>query len=550
MVVSRMDAREDPHPQADEAKGSPAMPTNVIDPVCGRSVDRATAKGSPNAMIRTLPVSMLRLRPLLRRAVRALFAACVILLLSTSSIACRSCAKPQVDDDGRSTSSLLLEFEGSYPALARPSGVLKSFDVVAAPATVKVGDGPPVDVWAYNGTVPGPTLRIRLGETLRVRFTNRLPQATTIHWHGVRVPNAMDGVPHATQPPIAPGESFVYEFTPKDAGTFWFHPHVRGSEQVERGLYGVLIVEDREPPPYVKDVVWVMDDFLLDERGQIDGRFNTGHDLAHDGRWGNVITVNGSTTETLPLRAGERVRLRLLNSANGRMFKPDFSRFDAKIIAVDGMYLREPIDPAGFEIAPGNRVDIDLAVGAGVASRASERLDVLDRFSPSRPNRMASIVVEDAVTPTAGFASPAHAHVPVWRGALSMPVEHDFRLNARRGGELGIEWTIDDKAFAGHEHAASVTLEAGKFYRLRFSNESYRLHPIHLHGMFFRLLARNGAAVDEPFFRDTVLVHGKEVVDIGVVPVDEGKWMMHCHILEHAEAGMMTMLDVVAQRSQ
>jgi FtsP/CotA-like multicopper oxidase with cupredoxin domain len=102
-------------------------------------------------------------------------------------------------------------------------------------------------VWAYNGQVPGPVLRVRLGETLRVHFTNNLPEETTIHWHGVRLPNAMDGVPGVTQPPVPPAGEFVYEFTPKDAGTFWFHPHVRASEQVERGLYGVLVVEDASP---------------------------------------------------------------------------------------------------------------------------------------------------------------------------------------------------------------------------------------------------------------------------------------------------------------
>jgi FtsP/CotA-like multicopper oxidase with cupredoxin domain len=114
----------------------------------------------------------------------------------------------------------LREFAGAYPALARPSGVVRTFDLVAAPAEGTFGDGRRLRVWAYNGTVPGPTLRVRLGETVRVRFTNHLPQATTIHWHGVRVPNAMDGVPGVTQPAIQPGESFVYEFTPKDAGTF------------------------------------------------------------------------------------------------------------------------------------------------------------------------------------------------------------------------------------------------------------------------------------------------------------------------------------------
>ena len=397
-------------------------------------------------------------------------------------------------------------------------------------------------VWAYNGSVPGPTLRVRLGETLRVTFTNRLPQETTIHWHGVRVPNGMDGVPHATQPPVAPGGTFVYEFTPKDAGTFWFHPHVRGSEQVERGLYGVLIVEDEKPAPFSREVVWVLDDWLRDSSGQVVEAFNTPHELMHDGRWGNAITVNGQSNPMLEVKSGERIRLRLLNSANGRIFRPDFSRLDAKLIAIDGMYLREPLDPAGLEIAPGNRVDLDITFSAA----SSERFPILDRFSAQRPNLLAEIVVDGVASTQATFPTLARAHVPRWSAALATRVDHEFRLNARRGGPLGIEWTINDQAFAGHEHdhPAMVTFKQGTFQHLRFTNESFRLHPIHLHGMFFRLLARNGQAVDEPYFRDTVLIHGKETIDIGLVALDPGHWMMHCHILEHAEAGMMTMIDV------
>jgi len=436
----------------------------------------------------------------------------------------------------------LREFEGSYPADAKPNGVVRTFDVTAAPTEIPFPGGRTLQVWAYNGQVPGPTLRVRLGETLRVNFTNRLPQETTIHWHGVRVPNAMDGVPHATQPPVQPGDTFVYEFTPKDAGTFWFHPHVRSSEQVERGLYGVLIVEDADPPPYTKDVVWVIDDWLLDENGQIRPQFNTRHDLAHDGRWGNVITVNARTNEVLRVRPGERVRLRLLNSSNGRVVLPDFAGLDAQLVASDGMYLREPRSAAGHELAPGNRADLDISFTQSV----SGPIGVFDRFYPQRPNHLADVVVEGEPIETPAFPSPARAHVPVWASALDVPEEHAFKLNARSGGPFGIEWTIDDRAFEGHaaEHRAGLTLARGRFYRLRFINESARLHPIHLHGVFFRLLARNGARVDEPFFRDTVLIHGRESIDVGVVPSDAGSWMMHCHILEHAEAGMMTMIDV------
>lgn len=251
--------------------------------------------------------------------------------------------------------------------------------------------------------------------------------------------------------------------------------------------------------------------------------------------------MNGRTDEVLRVQVGERVRLRLLNAANGRVFAPDFSGLDAKIVAVDGLYLRAPIDPGRFELAPGNRLDIDLTVrGAAAATLA-----IVDRFYPQRPNHLADIQITGLGSVIQQFASPARARVPMWEAGLSTPITKEFLLNARRGGPYGIEWTFNGEAFAGHEnHHAALSLKRGAWSRLRFVNESYRLHPIHLHGMFFRLLARNGKPVGEPFFRDTVLVHGRETIDIGVVPLDEGAWMMHCHILEHAEAGMMTIIEV------
>ena len=458
-------------------------------------------------------------------------------IVIVACVACRGSAPPSPGDRA------IAEFEGSYPLVASPTGVVRSFEIVAAPTELPLIAGTALQVWAYNGQVPGPTLRIKLGETLRVRFTNQLPQETTIHWHGVRLPNAMDGVPYITQQPVQPGETFVYEFTPKDAGTFWFHPHVRASEQVERGLYGVLVVEDPKPAPYSRDIVWVLDDWLLDGSGQIAPQFNTRHDLAMDGRWGNAITINALTNTVLKVHPGERLRLRLLNSANGRVFTPDFGGLDAKIIAVDGLYLRAPIPARGFELAPGNRLDIDLSFDRSTTAP----LEIWDRFFAQRPNKLATIELEGDLVATPGFASPAAAHVPAWSDGLDAPIAHDFRLNAQSGGPFGIAWTIDGMAMdSSHRHAMapSATLVRGRFARLHFTNESPRIHPIHTHGMFFRLLARNGVAVDEPFFRDTVLIHPREEVDVGVVPTDAGTWMMHCHILEHAEAGMMTTIAV------
>ncbi len=434
------------------------------------------------------------------------------------------------------------ELGDAYPAEATPTGVVRTFELSAAETELPLIDGAKLRVWAYNDQVPGPTLRVRLGETLRVHFTNRLPQATTVHWHGVRVPNAMDGVPNATQPPIEPGQSFTYEFTPKDAGTFWFHPHVRSSEQVERGLYGVLIVEDRDSPPYAQDVAWVIDDWLLGRDGQLVTEFNTPHDLAHDGRWGNALTVNGRTDTSLHIGAGERIRLRLVNASNGRIYVPDFGDAKVDVIAVDGLYLRAPVPLDRFELSPGNRLDLDIT-STGNTSRV---VTVTDRFT-SRPNRLAQLELDGGEASTTPFPSPAHARVPAWEDALAAPITKSFALDARRGGPFGIEWMFDGKAFAGHDHAhAALSLVKGAWVRLQFANATARLHPIHLHGMFFKVIGRDGQPVDEPFFRDTVLVHARETVDIGLVPIDEGHWMMHCHILEHAEAGMMMMIDVVA----
>jgi len=436
---------------------------------------------------------------------------------------------------------LLAEFQQAYPSAGpTPSGEV-SFELRAAPSEVPQFDGRPFSVWAYNEQVPGPVLRVRLGESVRVVLHNELPQPTTIHWHGVRVPNAMDGVPGVTQPPVPPGGSFTYQFTPKDAGTFWFHPHVRTSEQVERGLYGVLIVDDADPLPWTRDELWVLDDWLLVAGPELYPEFNTRRDLAHDGRWGNLTTVNGSHREELVVRPGERIRLRLANTANGRVFAPDFSGLDAQVIAVDGMYTARPLPAEGLVLAPGNRLDLDLKIAPELAGRT---IEIIDRFT-RRPFTIARIRVAGEAVPQPQFTPPSNPRIPRWEDIEAVKPRADYVLDARTGGEYGIEWTINgrvwEEALIEEEFSR---LEPGRFHRLTFTNASFRLHPMHLHGQFFKVLSRNGQPVDEPFFRDTVLLRRKETVDIGLVPLDWGRWVLHCHILEHAAAGMMTAVDV------
>lgn len=474
------------------------------------------------------------------------------LLLLTLLASVHACERVPTDPAERAVYLATKEFRGAYPDDVRQTGGTREYELTAAPTTLPMFDGRPLAVWAYNGQVPGPILHATVGERVRVQFTNHLPVPTTVHWHGVRVPNPMDGVPGITQAPVAPGETFVYEFVPKDAGTFWFHPHLRSSEQIERGLFGVLIVDDPKPLPWSRDIVWVLDDWLLGQDGAIDPRFVTPHDLMHDGRWGNVVTVNGHLRETLEVRPGERLRLRLVNTANGRVFAPDFSVLRAQVIAVDGLYAARPLDPKGFEISPGNRLDLDVTIPADAAGQT---LQIVDRFT-RQPFPLAAIHVGGDPVGTPDFASPAQAFVPVWQDALTVPPMHTFELNAQRGGPYGISWTLNGVAYVeppasdaaahpeDHSHHGMVAFPLGKFLHVRFVNQSYRLHPMHVHGMFFRVLARNGTPVDEPYWRDTALVHAQETVDVGLVPIDPGRWMLHCHILEHAESGMMTTVEV------
>src|SRR5262249_46333846 len=176
----------------------------------------------------------------------------------------------------------------ALPDIARPV-TPRDFVLTAAPARLPLV-GPPhpeTDVWCYDGQIPGPEIRVRQGDSVRVRVENRLSEPTTVHWHGVRLPNAMDGVPHLTQSPISPGETFTYEFACPDAGTFWYHPHQHSDVQIGRGLYGPLIVERHDPLPIDRDITWVLGDWRLLRDASISNDFGNMHDVSHNGRVGN-----------------------------------------------------------------------------------------------------------------------------------------------------------------------------------------------------------------------------------------------------------------------
>lgn len=420
---------------------------------------------------------------------------------------------------------------------------------------------PDTEVWCYNGMQPGPEIRVRQGGRLRVRVENRLPQETTVHWHGIRLPNAMDGVPHLTQKPIGSGESFTYEFVCPDAGTYWYHPHQSSAEQVGRGLYGALIVEEPEPPKVDRDVTWMLGDWRLLKNAEISGDFGHLHDVSHNGRVGNTVTVNGRIREEFAVRAGERIRLRLVNAANARIFGLEFTGHEPAVIALDGHPV-EPHAPAGGRVVlgPAMRADIILDMTA----KDAKRFAVADRFYRGMHYRLLDLVYADGEPlRSADREAPVRlAPNPLAEPDLAAAERHRVLMGGGMMGGMrsavmdgretdlrtlmhnGLAWAINGIAAKGHVHDPLLTLVRGRSYVLELVNDTAWHHPMHLHGHSFRVLSRNSMPTRRREWQDTVLLDPRERAEIAFVADNPGDWMFHCHILEHQAGGMMGVFRV------
>ncbi|MEX2649370.1 MAG: multicopper oxidase family protein [Alphaproteobacteria bacterium] len=420
---------------------------------------------------------------------------------------------------------------------------------------------PENELWTYDGALPGPTIRAVQGSRLRVIVENRLAEETTVHWHGIRVPNAMDGVPHLTQAPIPPGGRFVYEFDLPDAGTYWYHPHQRSFEQVGRGLYGALIVEAAESPVVDRDVVWVLSDWRLLPTGELSDDFGNFFDVMHAGRVGNTVTVNGALPTDFPVRTGERIRLRLINAANARIFALEFSGHRPAVIATDGHPV-EPHEPVGGRmiLGPAMRVDLILDATGDPAARHAVRdsfykdlaYDLLHLAYEAKP--AAGGRAGDAIPRLAPNTMPepdeamAERRVMTFEGGMMggmMGAMMDgAQADMNQMMKQGMAWAVNGVANTGHVMEPALVLERGRSYVLELRNQTAWYHPIHLHGHAFRVVRRNGRP--EPFrpWQDTVLIPPRETADIAFVADNPGDWMIHCHILEHQAGGMMAVLRV------
>ncbi|HWA90129.1 MAG TPA: multicopper oxidase family protein [Rhizomicrobium sp.] len=400
----------------------------------------------------------------------------------------------------------------------------------------------PAKLWLY-GERPFPVLRLKKGEELRVTLKNALKEHSSIHWHGVRLPNAMDGVPYLTQLPVQPGEEFAYRFTPPDAGTFFFHPHCDTVEQLGRGLIGALIVEDEV---YDDDVVLVLKDWRVDGQGRFLPLF-TPSGASRAGTFGTLRTVNGAAQPAIALKALSNVRVRLINADPTRICEIGAQGGAAQVIAIDG----NPVTPFALEtwrLGPGMR--LDLLVAGDV--------QVLDYFAAA-PVLLASL-----------HAGGGEGRAP----ALPMPVVEDFTGALEHNLELGqgasadipdappivlpdgrkidiadslclaegAFWTLDGRSWPGRDHARLppplLELKRGQKVLMTIANATSRAHPIHIHGHTMQVLSAS-VLKRPPHRADTVLVLPNERVTVGFTADNPGNWMIHCHVIEHQETGMM-----------
>ena len=413
------------------------------------------------------------------------------------------------------------------PALAAQNTLRLKAEAVTQQLLPK-GDGATA-MLGFNGSMPGPELRVRRGERINIDVENGLDEGTAVHWHGIRLENQMDGVPMLTQDLINPADTKSYSFIPPDEGTYWYHSHYISHEQVARGMMGPLIVEDDTPPDVDYDITVLMSDWQLLEDGTLSDQFTNMHSVAHGGYMGNFARAFLSQNQ---VKAGDRVRFRLINAATNRIFPIMVSGVSGAVVALDGMALSKPRAINDLILAPAQRadliVDIISPVGFDMMTRQGPYrladLEVSGTNADRQPGPITALSPPDLPTP----AEPSqHLTLKMMGGAMGG--RHD-------GDNI---WAFNNVSDLQAEPFGSF--QNGETVRITLANDTSFPHGIHLHGHHFYEVDASGALGD---LRDTTLVNAGESRDIICVFDNPGRWLLHCHMLSHAVGGMRTWVNV------
>lgn len=426
-----------------------------------------------------------------------------------------------------------------------PDPAVVEVEITAKMAEVEVAPGKRVQAWTYNGSIPGPFIRAKVGDRVIVHFKNELDAPTTIHWHGVRLPNDMDGVPGISQPEVKKGESFTYDFVVRDASLYWYHPHVMSAAQVGYGLYGALLVEDPADGVGVADqITLVLSDIGFDRQGRLEDAESGGSAGMVFGREGDYVLVNGKTTPTIRARAGAPQRWRIVNAAKSRFFYLDLDGQDFLVLGQDGGFQERATKSNILLITPGERMDVIVAPKGAPGTEITLRAMLYNRGYGSVQYRSVEDVMTIALTrepPLTKVTLPTINRVivpPKAEGAT--PVSMLLTLPPQEAGHS--EFRINGVPFW---KAKPFLAALGETQLWTIKNDTDWDHPFHLHGYFFLAVDEKGVPLAPMVWKDTLNIPMKTTARL-LVTFDErpGTWMLHCHILDHADGGLMGTVQV------
>jgi suppressor of ftsI len=456
-------------------------------------------------------------------------------------------------------------------------------------------NGKDLVMFGFNGQYPGPLIRVKQNSTIVVLFTNHVDWPSAVHWHGVRLDNAFDGVPDVTQKAVMPGETFVYRVRFRDAGIYWYHPHHREDVQQDLGLYGNIMVASAEPGywnPVNQEAVLMLDDLLVDSTG-IAAYGKESPVYALMGRFGNVLLVNGEPHYSLKVSKGDVVRFYLTNASSTRTYNVSFGSARMKLVATDeGRYEREQWVES-VVIAPAERYVVEVRFNDAGAVPILNRIQVINHPLAefyARTDTLGMVTVSAQPT-TKDYAqqfetlranASVKADIDRVRAQFTRAPDHELHLGLELDSLLPVlaslmnydtayfhpvewtdpmpmmnwlmtgrevKWQLRDAATGKINDDIAWHFKVGDVVKIRLVNDAAGMlhamqHPIHFHGQRFLVLSRDGVVSDDYAWKDTVLVPVGSTVDILLELSNPGKWMAHCHIAEHLSTGMKMVFTV------
>ncbi|UQA57261.1 multicopper oxidase family protein [Polyangium aurulentum] len=425
-----------------------------------------------------------------------------------------------------------------------PDPAIVEVDLSARPSDLEILPGTTTPAWTYDGGLPGPFIRAKLGDRVIVHFKNELPSPTTVHWHGIRVPANMDGTPGHSQPDTLPGESFTYDFVASDPGLYWYHPHVDSAVQVGNGLYGPLLVDDPgEGEKLGDELVLVLSDMAIAEDGSLEDPKTGGNFGTLFGREGNVLLVNGRVDPTIEARAGLRQRWRIVNAAKSRYYYLAIAGHEFTRIGGDGGWMEHPVETDKLLLTPGERADVLVEPRGAPGSTLSVRWVPYDRGYGTTFNRPEEEVFRIHLTNEPAAEAAPLPTIARSIEALDTAGAKPVKLTLTQS-ELNGEVVMGINGVPSWE-ANPLMAAVGETEVWTIDNTMEFDHPFHLHGFFFQPLDESGAPIRPIEWKDTLNV-AVDGTSRFAVKYDNrpGMWMFHCHILDHADAGMMGMVQL------